>query len=197
MRIKIEFLKLAGCSDEVLLTAMISADNESLARRRASQAKYMKKKKLADKNDINDIISITKERGSHTLPKEYKNNIITSQGNRGVNQGGKGEGKKGTRLPADWNPSNAIWGWAQVKLGMGMEQLKFETNAFKDHFWSSARANATKLNWDKTWQNWMREAYRRGHRKGNGSDKLQAVRDACNELREKYGRNAYAADRQS
>jgi hypothetical protein len=77
--------------------------------------------------------------------------------------------KHGTRLPEDWNPSDALWAWGKTKLGLADETLRFETSAFRDHFWASARATATKLNWDLTWKNWMREASRRGSRQASSA----------------------------
>jgi hypothetical protein len=72
--------------------------------------------------------------------------------------------KQGKRLPEDWTPSESLFSWGQ-ELGLSAETLKFETESFCDHFWSSARANATKRDWNKTWQNWMREAKRRERKK--------------------------------
>lgn len=68
---------------------------------------------------------------------------------------------KGTRLPDPWDPPENLWLKAKQDFGLSDETLRFETSAFRDHFWSSARANATKRDWGKAWMNWMREAWRR------------------------------------
>lgn len=68
----------------------------------------------------------------------------------------------GSRLPEDWNPSEEIWQKAKTKLGLDDDTLRFETGAFRDHWYASTNANACKLNWDSAWRNWMREACRRG-----------------------------------
>ena len=72
----------------------------------------------------------------------------------------KGVSDRGKRLPEGWHPTENHWESAK-KLGLSEETLRFETNAFRDHFWSSARANAVKRDWGKAWLNWMREAWRR------------------------------------
>src|SRR3990167_4434333 len=69
--------------------------------------------------------------------------------------------KVGTRLPADWHPSENLWSWGKTKLSLADETLKFETGAFRDHFWGVSGARGTKLDWEATWKNWMRESKRR------------------------------------
>ena len=69
---------------------------------------------------------------------------------------------RGERLPEDWNPPESLWLWGKQKLGLTDAVLKFETGAFRDHFWGASGARAVKRKWDSAWKNWMREAVRRG-----------------------------------
>jgi hypothetical protein len=69
---------------------------------------------------------------------------------------------RGTRLPSDWNPHENLWSWGKEKLSEA--DLRFETAAFKDFWAAKPGAAGTKLDWDKTWKVWIREAVRRGKR---------------------------------
>jgi hypothetical protein len=88
---------------------------------------------------------------------------ITLQSGKGV-VGGKPSvtspvTKRGTRLPDDWNPSETLWTWGKEKLSE--TDLRFETAAFKDFWAAKPGAHGCKLDWDRTWKVWMREALRR------------------------------------
>jgi hypothetical protein len=66
------------------------------------------------------------------------------------------------RLPEDWQPSEGLFSSKEVqKLGLPREVLSFETEAFRDHFLGNG---VRKIDWDRTWKNWMREAKRRQSR---------------------------------
>jgi hypothetical protein len=66
------------------------------------------------------------------------------------------------RLPEDWQPSEGLFSSKEVQnLGLPREVLNFETEAFRDHFLGNG---ARKIDWDRTWKNWMREAKRRQSR---------------------------------
>jgi hypothetical protein len=97
--------------------------------------------------------------------------------------------KRGSRLPENWRPSDDLWAWAKEKLGINDEFLRFETGAFRDHFWAAPGQRGVKINWNSTWKNWMREAVRR---RGNGhcspgnqtSPMMRAVHDLIAESEE-------------
>lgn len=95
---------------------------------------------------------------------------------------------RGARLPQDWHPDEALWAWAQDRLALTPEVLRFETGAFRDHFWGAPGQKGVKLDWNRTWKNWMREAVRRRGRAGivggatggppaTGDDWRKAVRE--------------------
>jgi hypothetical protein len=92
------------------------------------------------------------------------NNIYNSFSGRGV-VGGKPRksiASHGKRLPDDWNPLDALWSWGKEKLSE--PDLRFETAAFKDYWASQPGTRGKKLDWDKTWKTWVREAKRRRER---------------------------------
>lgn len=73
------------------------------------------------------------------------------------------------RLPTDWQPSENLLSWAKAELGLAGETLRFETEAFRDHFLSVGGQRGLKIDWDRTWCNWMR-THKRSQRKSNVVD---------------------------
>ena len=80
--------------------------------------------------------------------------------------------KRGARLPEDWQPSDRLLKWFQDRQLSGIPLpdlldtvggVESETEQFCNHWWSSSK-NATKVDWDRAWQNWMLEAGKRALR---------------------------------
>lgn len=70
----------------------------------------------------------------------------------------KGSPKKtGTRLSADWKLTDEMRTFAMGQ-GWQIDRINFEADRFKDHWTSSARPTAIKLDWLATWRNWIRNA---------------------------------------
>jgi hypothetical protein len=69
--------------------------------------------------------------------------------------------QRGSRLDPDYQPSENLFNKARENFGLSTEVLKFETEGFRDHFLAQSGPRAVKLDWDRTWMNWMREAKRR------------------------------------
>lgn len=59
-------------------------------------------------------------------------------------------------MPHDWKVSDALQAWVK-KQGLRVD-WRAETEQFRDYWLSKAGANGRKLNWDRTWQVWMRNA---------------------------------------
>lgn len=63
------------------------------------------------------------------------------------------------RLPENWQPKENDW---QVMVDhFPTLDLKLETHSFRDYWHSVAGAKGKKLDWDATWRNWIRNAYKR------------------------------------
>ena len=65
--------------------------------------------------------------------------------------------KKGCRLPDDWKPSDKLIEWVdekqkEKKITLDIPDVTFE---FCNYWHSKAGANVTKIDWDKTFQNWI------------------------------------------
>jgi hypothetical protein len=70
--------------------------------------------------------------------------------------------ERAKRLPEDWEPSEGLFSSKEIqKLGLPREVLSFETEAFRDHFLGNG---VRKIDWNRTWKNWMRESLRRSKR---------------------------------
>ena len=124
---------------------------------------------------VTNVTSVTqKEKENPPYPlkknKNLKNNNTPNEASLHTPKA-----KRGTRLPHEWNPPEGLWLFGREKLGLSDEVLKFETGAFRDHFWGASGQRGVKINWESTWKNWMREAIRRG--RGHGPPRLQSFDD--------------------
>lgn len=100
--------------------------------------------------------------------------------------------RRGTRLPNDWFLP-ADWGrWASQETGWPRERILLEAATFADYWQSLPGAKATKLDWEKTWRNWVRRAassFRTAAQRKPLAN-LQAAQNAAQALRES-GRGIY------
>jgi hypothetical protein len=94
---------------------------------------------------------------------------------------------KATRLPADWRPNEN--GWAVAVRELGEESARRELVKFLN-YWAAKPKNATKLDWGKTWENWVMKAAddRRpragptsGVSRSNGGDYLAKLSRECDQ----------------
>ena len=107
--------------------------------------------------------------------------------------------RKGTRIPDQFFITDQMHEWAAGEVP-GLD-LNWYTRKFVDH-WRSTTRNATKLDWTRTWQNWMRSEFEKpNHRRVNGraspprqSTTDQRVADTL-ALREKYLAQEQAQER--
>ena len=65
--------------------------------------------------------------------------------------------KRATRLPDDWFLP-ASWGEWAVKEGYGLDGIYLEAEKFKDYWIGVGGQKGTKLNWEATWRNWIRNS---------------------------------------
>lgn len=61
---------------------------------------------------------------------------------------------RGTRLPADWQPSDEHKAYAEQH----QVDWRKEVEAFKDWWSAAAGSKGVKLDWDATWRTWVRRA---------------------------------------
>ena len=63
---------------------------------------------------------------------------------------------RGTRITEGWAPSDALMDWAEKNTPNA--DVHVETDNFVDYWLAKTGKDATKLDWDRTWQRWMRTA---------------------------------------
>jgi outer membrane protease len=61
--------------------------------------------------------------------------------------------KRGTRLDEDWRPSEETRDWTLERLSS--QDAATELEKFRNHWISKTGRDATKLDWDRTWRNWV------------------------------------------
>lgn len=68
------------------------------------------------------------------------------------------DSSRGTRLPKDWQPSQASLQWAMTKFSLDLDQLREITAEFHDFWHAVPGKSALKLDWDGTWRNRVRNS---------------------------------------
>lgn len=155
---------IAGATAEMIVAALeadYEAEAAKIAAKKARDAKRQRDWRAANKSRNvtvtkcdKALVTVTKERSP--IPPKENNTPLEAKASNAP----KGAGTRGKRLSEDWKPSTEAEAWA-VALGISAFDVAFETEAFRDHFLSAASAKAVKLDWQRTWKNWMREAKRR------------------------------------
>ena len=75
---------------------------------------------------------------------------------------------RATRLPIDWQLPMSWGKWALDEFPqLNAEFIRHEAGKFRD-YWCSKPKDATKLDWEATWRNWIRKAAGDVGRPGNG-----------------------------
>jgi hypothetical protein len=64
-----------------------------------------------------------------------------------------------TRLPENWQPRERDW--HDMSEHFPSLDLKLETHAFRDYWVAIPGSRGKKSDWDATWRNWIRNAYKR------------------------------------
>jgi uncharacterized protein YdaU (DUF1376 family) len=69
----------------------------------------------------------------------------------------KADASRGSRLPADWVLPASWEEWAaQNRPDLTSEGIRKIAEAFKDHWISQPGRHGTKVDWEATWRNWIR-----------------------------------------
>jgi hypothetical protein len=109
---------------------------------------------LRNTNEINELEGNVTGGATSTLTylrKERKKEEEESKEERKI----RGACKKGFRLPDDWNPTQADFKMALARLN---GSAKLELEKFRDYWKAQPGQRGTKLDWDATFRNWVRNA---------------------------------------
>lgn len=97
--------------------------------------------------------------------------------------------RRGSRISANWTPTPKDYAFATSK-GLSPEEINDEADRFRNH-WSSASKNASKLDWEATWRNWVirpdfgpvaRKAKQQAANAGGGSTMAAALDRVADQL---------------
>ena len=165
----IDAMLAAGCTAEQI-AAVVKADARAEAERSAAkrEAERIRKREQRSRNkqaetmvasavshgqtgtdrDSEDNPPSPKERPQ--TPKETPPTTLKEKTPKGVQ-------KKGSRLPADFEPD---FGFA-LSQGLTRSQAQAEIAKFRDYWAAKSGQGATKQDWQATWRNWVRTAAER------------------------------------
>lgn len=87
---------------------------------------------------------------------------------------------RGTRLPEDWTVTPELVTWC--KQACPDVDGRFETERFKNHFLAAAGQKGVKVDWVKTWKNWMLTEQKRAMERRPAGSHLRAVPSYQREL---------------
>lgn len=82
---------------------------------------------------------------------------------------------RGTRLSPEWTPSPALVTWAR-EFTQGRIDLDLEIEKFRDYWVAKGGVNACKLDWDRTFRNWVRNNMQWKRANGTPSYLLDKIR---------------------
>ena len=80
---------------------------------------------------------------------------------------------RGSRLPADWQPSPSEAAFA-LDRGMPQARLNTEAEKFRNYWTAKSGAGATKRDWSATWRNWIITAMERGSPFGDAKTNIRS-----------------------
>ena len=86
---------------------------------------------------------------------EDSRKIALDQGEEGIKESIKGEEKRATRLPPDWQPDAELMAWATNERP-DLNIVK-TLESFRDHWKAAPGKSGTKMDWPATFRNWVRK----------------------------------------
>lgn len=111
----------------------------------------------SQKRDSTENGTVPKTAGNSTVfpGNSPKNGTRNRQEPKGTKEG-EARSPSGSRLPTDWQPSEADSEFA--KANRPDLDVKAEADKFRDYWHGLAGADARKADWSATWRNWIRRA---------------------------------------
>lgn len=100
----------------------------------------------------------------------------------------KSDTARGTRLPADWQPSEADRAYALGK-GASAAMIDLEAEKFRNFWLAKTGIGATKRDWAATWRNWILSALERARPRAGPEPRKRSFADIARESLENEHRN--------
>lgn len=147
MSIKPEILDAmvaSGCSAEQIAAVVKASLAKNTNAERQARYRDRNKASLVTESNVTAVTDPSPDKEKSPIPPKEIN----------PNPSLRSQAARGTRLPKDW-ALPAAWGrWAQNE-GYPDPMIRREAERFANFWQSKAGKDATKLDWEKTWRNWM------------------------------------------
>jgi hypothetical protein len=108
--------------------------------------------------------------------------------------------KVGERLPDDWVLPPEWKAWAVAEFGATEKAVAHQAMLFRNHWTAKAGKDATKRDWERTWQTWCHKAReyteKRGHKNGHTNGAAVAFTGARSDIADWNARQQAALERQ-
>jgi len=187
--ITIETLRLAGLTDQQIVKVLELDQKERLAARREQNRINKRNQRSrqhvsADRADIDDTppppFSPPSDSPPYNPPRPPKDPAFE---------------KRGSRLPSDWQPSDADRAYARSE-GLSEADIEREAGGFRDYWCAKPGKDGLKLDWSATWRNRVRSFL--GRRQNgvtyHGKPHRKTVHDVFRELAERTSPEASPDD---
>ena len=145
-------LRTRGVNAEILLDAVLAAEEERLAKGRARAAKYRNNKGHRHVTNVTNVTPPSPETKAPTPP--LKTQSLSPKEPPSI-EGGKKNPKTRSRIVPDWAPNEANLEYAG-KLGLLQTDIRRETEKFRDHHLKTGTAF---FDWDAAWRTWCQRVH--------------------------------------
>lgn len=145
---QIEFLVGKGLSAEEMLAFAKMGNSRSKAAERT--ARWRAKRA----GNVTSDVTGDGHGDASQPPNEYISNPTVSD-ETVLAAPAKSSSKRGTRLADDFEPPEDWIEWAMRKRGWSRTEATDEAECFTRHWQAKPGRDACKLDWPKTWQNWV------------------------------------------
>lgn len=169
----IDALLASGATREQIAAA-VKAD---IAEREAVEAEKLEKRRQGNrerqqrrraKSNAESRVTAVTERDERDPPKEYISNPPPVSDETGLAAQPKSKSKRGTRLADDFEAPADWIAWAVKKRGWSRADAIDEAECFARYWQAKPGREACKLDWPKTWQNWVTNSRRKADQRSQG-----------------------------
>jgi hypothetical protein len=176
--ITIAMLRKAGASDALIVRVLELEQQELLKEQEEELEAHRERKRINKKNQrlghrmSPDVTSVTGDTGdivsSSSPPSSSPPTppLITTPSSSSSRSDTRA---RASRLQFDWKPSEVDFEYAHSK-GLPHARIATEGEKFRNYWTAKAGRDATKIDWSRTWQNWILNAISNG---GNGHGRGQ------------------------
>jgi hypothetical protein len=153
----IEILLAKGLTGDDLLEVAraLEASEKPRSASAVRQARYRERKARDVTSNVTSDATNDVTRDVTPPPKEYISNPRPLSNESEPVLAAQSKSKRGTRLANDFEPPEDWVEWAMKKRGWGRHDALDECECFIRYWQAKPGREACKLDWPKTWQNWV------------------------------------------